>query len=153
MNNFIIEEKTKISLTLKHEVLAITIDSNPIFFQSIKQLCKQVGSKRSALTRVIPYFYEKKSLLYNSFFKGQLSYCPLIWTFFSRRLNNLINKFEERALKRFCNDYNSSFNELFGMTNKNTIHQNIYKILTEIYKFANGLSPAIIREISKQKDY
>ena len=35
-------------------------------------------------------------LLYNSIFKGQLSYCPLIWTFRSRRSNNLINKLQKK---------------------------------------------------------
>ena len=33
-----------------------------------------------------------RACLYNSFFKGQLSYCPLIWTFCSSLSNNLINK-------------------------------------------------------------
>ena len=88
------------------------------------------------------------NLLYNSFFKGQLSYCPLIWTFCSRRSNNLINKLHERALRIVYNDYNSSFNELLEKTNENTIHiKNIRILMTEIYKFLNGLSPPIMSKI------
>ena len=61
-------------------------------------------------------------LIYNSFFEGQLSYCPLIWTFCSRRSNHLINKLQERALRIACNDSNSSCSELLEMANENTIH-------------------------------
>ena len=80
----------------------------------------------------VPYLDKKqKNLLYNSFFKGQLSYCPLIWTFSSRRSNNLINKLQKRALRMVYHDYHSSFNELLEMANDNTIHiKNIHTLMT-----------------------
>ena len=105
------------------------------------------------MARIIPYFDKKQiNLLYNSFFKGQLSSCPLIWTFFSKRSSNLINKLQERALRVVYNDYNSSFSELLEIANGNTIHiKNIHILMAEIYKFLNGLSPPLMSDIFKKK--
>ena len=52
---------------------------------------------------------------------GQLSYCPLIWTFSSRQSNYLINKPQEQALRVTYNDCGSSFFELLEMSNESTI--------------------------------
>ena len=91
--------------------------------------------------------------MYNSFFEGQLSYCPLIWTFCSRRFNHLINKLQERALRIAYNDFNSSFSELLEMANESTTHiKNLNFFLTEIYKFLNGLSQPIMNEVFQTND-
>ena len=149
INDFMLEDRTKIPLTFKHEVLGITIDTNLNFYSHLKQLCKKIGNGPNVLTRIILYLDIKQiNLLYNSFFKGQLSYCPLIWTFCSRHSNNLINKLQERALRVV--DYDSSFNEL-EIVNGNTTHiTNVHILMTEIYKFLNGLSPSIMSEIFKK---
>ena len=113
MNDFLLEDRTKIPLTLEHEVLVITIDTNLNFYSHLKQLFKKVANELNALTRIIPYLDKRQiNLLHNSFLKGQLSYCALIWNFCSRRSNNLINKLQERAWRVVFNDYNSSFNPL-----------------------------------------
>ena len=79
IDDCIFEERTKIPLTLEHEVLGIMIDTNLNFYSHLKQLCKKDANKFNALTRIIPYLDKKQiNLLYNSFFKGPLSYCPLI---------------------------------------------------------------------------
>ena len=153
INNFILEDRTKIPLTLEHEVLGITIDTNLNLYSHLQQLCKKVPNKLNALTRIIPVLGKKQiNLLYNSFFKGQLSYCPLIWTFCSRHSNNLINKLQERVLRVVYNDYDSSFNELLEKANENTIHiKNIHILMTEIYKLLIGLSPPIMSKIFKKR--
>ena len=153
INNFILEDRTKIPLTLEHEVLGITIDTNLNLYSHLQQLCKKVPNKLNALTRIIPVLGKKQiNLLYNSFFKGQLSYCPLIWTFCSRHSNNLINKLQERVLRVVYNDYDSSYNELLEKANENTIHiKNIHILMTEIYKLLNGLSPPIMSKIFKKR--
>ena len=52
------------------------------------------------------------------------------------------NKLQERALKVVCNDYDSSFSKFLEMANEKTMHiNNIHILMTEIYKFLNGLSP------------
>ena len=64
INDFMIKDRTE------HEFLGITIDTNQNFYSHLKQLCKTVGNKPNALTRIIPYLDEKQiNLRYSSFFK------------------------------------------------------------------------------------
>ena len=84
---------------------------------------------------------------------GQLNYCPLIWTFCSRRSNNLINKLQERALRMTFRDYESSFSELLEIANETTIHiRNIRTLMIETYKFLNDLSPPIIADLFQKNE-
>ena len=76
-------------------VLGVTIDNH------LKNLCKKIANKLNELKKIAPYLnHNQIRLMYNLFFKGQLSYCPLIWSFCSRCSNHLINKLQEQA-RRF----------------------------------------------------
>ena len=59
INDFILENRIKMLLTLEHEVLGITIDTNRNFCSQLKQLCKKVTNKLNALTRIVPYLDKK----------------------------------------------------------------------------------------------
>ena len=68
----------------------------------------------------------------------------------SRRLNNKINRFHERALRTVYSHYNSSFNELLDKDGSFTIHQrNVQSLTIEIYKYLHRLSTAIISQFFK----
>ena len=41
--------------------------------------------------------FQQKRVLMKSFINSQFNYCPLVWMFHSRYLNNKINKLQERA--------------------------------------------------------
>ena len=43
--------------------------------------------------------FEQRKCIINSFITSHFSYCPLVWMFHSRRLNNRINHIHERALR------------------------------------------------------
>ena len=58
-NGFILEDRTKIPLTLEYKFLGITIDTNLKLYSHLKQLCKEVANKINALTRIIPYINKK----------------------------------------------------------------------------------------------
>ena len=151
INDFILGDGIKIPLTLVHEVLGITIDTNLNFYSHLKQLREKVTNKLNALTRIIPYLDQKQKIFIILFFKGHLSYRPLIWTFYSRPSNNLFNKLQEITQKVVYNDYDSIFNELLKMANEKTIHiKNI--LMTDIHKFLNGLAPPIMSEAFNKKD-
>ena len=60
----------------------------------------------------------------NSFITSQFGYCPLVWMFHSRELNNRINRIHERSLRIVYNDKQSTFHELLMRDNSVTIHQN-----------------------------
>ena len=57
------------------------------------------------------------------------------------------------SLTNFKNDFNSSFSELLEMANETTIYiKNLKFLLTEVYKFLNGLSPPIINKVFQTND-
>ena len=84
----------------------------------------------------------------NAFFNSQFNYCPVIWKFRSRTLNNKINRLPERCLRIMYNDKTYSFNELLEKDNSVSLnYRNIQALAMEMYKVANGMSPVIMNEI------
>ena len=73
-------------------LLGVTIDSNLSFDKHINNLCKNAGAKLNALARIAGYMdIKKRRMIMKAFITSQFSYCPLIWMFHSRALNNKIN--------------------------------------------------------------
>ena len=82
------------------------------------------------------------------FIESQFNYCPLIWMFHSRIMNNKINRLRERALRIFYSDFKSSFQGILMKDNSFSIHErNIQNLAIEIYKFLNGLSPSFLNNV------
>ena len=83
-----------------------------------------------------------------AFIASQFSYCPLVWMFHSRTLNNRINKIHERALRLvYKNETFLSFDDLLKRDRSVSIHQKNLQILaTEIYKTKNDLGPKIMKD-------
>ena len=68
-----------------------------------------------------------------AFITSQFSYCPLIWMFHSRNLNNKINRIYERALRSVYQN-NLNFSELLDLDNSVTVHQNNLQVfVTKTY--------------------
>ena len=89
---------------------------------------------------------ERRHLM-KAFVTSQFSYCPLIWMFHSRNLNNKINQIHEQAL-RLVYQNSLSFSELLNLDNSLTVQQkNLQRLVTEIYKVKNGIAPEIKKEI------
>ena len=66
-------------------------------------------------------------------FSSQSAYCPLIWMFHNRILNNRINKLQERALRLVHNDNTSCFYESLQKNYSFIIHhRNIQKLALEM---------------------
>ena len=92
----------------------------------------------------------------NSFIISQFNYCPIVWMYYQRRSNNLINRIHERALRIAYNYYVSDFSSLLDKDESVTIHQrNIHALALEIYKTINNLNPNFMDEIFcvKQNNY
>ena len=67
--------------------------------------------------------------------KSQFNYCPIVWIFYSRQSNNLINKIHKWSLRISYKDQKTSCHNLLETHNKLTIHQrNLQVLMTEIYK-------------------
>ena len=81
-------------------LLGITTDSSLTFENHINSICKKASQKLNALARITPYMNIKKQrTIMKSYVTPQFSYCPLIWMFHGRHLNNKINSIHERALR------------------------------------------------------
>ena len=95
----------------------------------------------------------KRRILMNAFFKAQFNYCPAVWMFHSRSLNNKINRLHERCLRIIYNDKHSNFEELLVKDNSVPIHHNnIHTLAIEIYKVASGICPEIMNDIFKLRE-
>ena len=90
----------KLDAVKKAKLQGISIDTTVSFGHHIRSLCKKASQKLHALARIAHYMdFEKRRSLMNAFEMSQFNYCPLIWMFHNRALNNRIDKIHERALR------------------------------------------------------
>ena len=133
-------------------LLGVTIDNELNFNEHVTKLCKKASLKLHALAR-ISHLMNKNKLrnLMKAFIESQFGYCPLVWMFHSRTLNNRINSLHERALRLVYNDQKLSFQELLDMDKSFSIHdRNLQKLAIEMYKIKNSLSPGFMNSIFPQ---
>ena len=131
------------------KLLGVKFDHSLNFDKHIDEICSKANLKLNALSRIIPYMsLEKRKLLVNAFFKSHFNYNPLVWMCHNRRLNSKINRVHERCLRIMYNDNKSTFQELLSKDESVTIHQeNIRKLVTEMYKVVNNLTPLIFSQL------
>ena len=91
---------------------------------------------------------KQRTVLMKSFIKSQFGYCPLIWMFHGRGVNNEINHLHERSLRIIYKDNNSSFKELLKKDNSFSVHfKNIQSLAIELFKVKENLSNTIMNDI------
>ena len=101
-----------IKTSTKETLLEILIDSELGFDQHISSISK-ASKKLHALGRIATFMsFNKRRTLMKAFIESQFSYCPLIWVFHSRTMNNKINRIHERALRLVSSDHVFSLDEL-----------------------------------------
>ena len=87
-----------------------------------------------------------------AFILSQFSYCPLVWMFCDKSLNNKINHIHEKALRIACKNNVSDFDTLLIENNCVSIHKrNLQILMVEIYKTVHKLNPSFMNEIFIQK--
>ena len=133
---FIKIDDTDIKSSSSKKLLGVIIDNKLTFNEHVSKLCKKASNKLHALARISKYMTKDKlRTIMNAFFSSQFAYCPLIWMFHNRTLNNRINKLQERALHLVHNDNTSSFYKLLQKGNTFTIDlRNIHKLALEMYR-------------------
>ena len=87
-----------------------------------------------------------------TFIESQFSYCPLVWMFCSRSMNNKINHIHERALRIVYQDYSTTFEGLLKKDNSLTFHhRNIHHVAIEMFKVKHDLCPPFMKDIFTYK--
>ena len=139
----------------RQKLLGVTIDKNLKFNYHISDICMKAGRKLTALgrlSRLLPF--NKRRILMKSFIESQFSYCPLVWMFHDRNLNNKINRLHERTLRMLYKDDSSTFNELLIKDGSVSVHnRNIHTVAIEMYKSKRGLSPELLKDIFIERLY
>ena len=150
--------KNDVALKIKNEtitnssnkkLLGILFNSKFDFDEHVTSLSRKASQKLNALARVTQYMnLAQRRLIMNAFIFLQFGYCPVVWMFHSRKLNNRINNIDERALRIVFRDYESTFQQLLKQNKSVSIHQRNLQILaTEILKTKNGLNPVIMENV------
>ena len=90
--------------------------------------------KLCALARINHYLTpDQELLLLNALVKSQFSYCPLMWMFTSRYLNNVLNSIHKRALRLTYNDFELPFDTMLEDNKQKSINkENIESLALEI---------------------
>ena len=128
------------------KLLGVKVDHELNFNEHVSSLCKKASQKLNALSRIASCMtFHQRRLILNFFITSHFSYCPIVWVFHGRKLNERINHIRERAL-RFT-DFNSSFQELLTEDNSlNIHHRNLKKFMTDIL-VKNGLLPELMNDV------
>ena len=131
------------------KLLGIKVDSRLSFNKHLDGIIKKASRKINALSRITPFInISKRRILMNSFFNSQFNYCPLVWMFHSRSINNKINCLQERVLRVVYNDFKSSFGNLLEKDGTVSMHaKNLQKLATEIFKISKNFSVPVMSEL------
>ena len=135
--------------TEEEKLLGVVIDKRLNFETHISKLFKKAGNKLFALTRISGYMDSNKlKILMRAFIITQFQYCPLVWMFHSRHLNNKIYRIHERALRIAYKDYESSFSNLLKKDDTVSIHaKNLQTLMIEMFKTKKNINPPFMKEI------
>ena len=135
-NLFIMVKDEPIFNTKTSKITGVDFDNLLTFTTHIENLCKKASLKISALARMSAFLSKgKRRYLMNAFIKCHFSYCPLIWMFHSRALEQKINRLHERCLRIVYSDRTSTFEDLLELDKSSTFHQRAIQFLAiELFK-------------------
>ena len=86
----------KIQNRKSEKLLGVSIDNKLYFTEHVHKICDKASQKLNALARLSSFMsLEKRRLIMKAFVNSQSGYCPLIWMFHNRTLNNRINTIHE----------------------------------------------------------
>ena len=143
----------RIKESTEEKLLGVILDKTLCFKQQVRSICKKAGQKLHALSRISHFLdTEKLKRIMKAFILSQFNYCPLVWMFCDRTLNNKVNRIHERALRITYKDMRSDFDTMLLRGNAVPIHiKNLQLLMTEIYNTKWELNPTFMREIFVEK--
>ena len=123
----------------KQKLLRMEIGRNLNFDDHVISLCKKAGRNLAVLAGLSKITsFKQKRILMETFVESQFGYCPLIWMFYSRKVNSKINHLQERSLRNVHNDYITSLENLLKNYFK-IHHKNIQSLARTFSKLRKEL--------------
>ena len=111
ITNNIAISNTNVSSEQKVKLLGINLERRLNFDYHVNTLLNKANKKYHASARVCNYMNtNKRQVLMKAFITSQFCYCPLLWMFHSRSMNNRTNTLHERLV--YTNKPNLSFDDL-----------------------------------------
>ena len=149
LDKFNIDDDISIEVKDNVKLLGIIIDNKLRFKEHVEKKCQKASNKIKSLRRIRPFLsLETAKTLCNAFIFSNFNYCPLIWMNFVKSNNVMIDRIQRRALSVVYQNFTCSLNELLNLSGGETFHINfIRKLLEEIYKSVNNLSPSFMAEL------
>ena len=147
-------DNIKLENASSEKLLGIIIDSKLYFKEHLEGIIKKASRKVNLLSRITSYTnLTKQKLLMTSIFKSQFNYCPLVWMYHNRTINNKINRLHKRCLRIVYNDNKSSFQELLDKDKGVTIHvKNVRALAIEMFKVSNNYSNSMMSKIFDKRN-
>ena len=103
--------KKSLHAEAEQKLLGVIIDKDLKFQSHAKSIIKAAHQNLSALIRVALLMIDfNKKVIFKSFIKGKVNYCPLLWMFSTTAVNHKINMSHERRLRALLNNETSTFN-------------------------------------------
>lgn len=116
-------DNISISYSKCEKFVGIHIDSKLTFDPHVSSLRKKASQKLHVFARIARSLkYELRKFILNAFIASQFPYAPDVWMFVIRKLNNHLNRINERALRVVYQDHNSEFDELLAKYSSFKIH-------------------------------
>ena len=112
----------------------------------LKHICNALSKKASQKLHALSHISylldtEKLKHVMRAFILSQFSYCPLVWIFCNRHLNNKTNNIHKKALSIAYKDNVSYFDALLIRDSSVPIHKrNLQLLMTEIYKTTSNIA-------------
>ena len=106
------------------------------FEEHLSKVCDKASQKLNALARISSYMnINQRKRIMRAFISSQFGYCPLVWFFCSRKINNRMNRIQDRALRIVYKDYVSTFAQLLKKDSSVSIHIRYLQVLaTKMFK-------------------
>ena len=130
-------------------LLGVQVDDRIAFEKHVNLILVEANKKLNALMRISKFMTkEKLRILVSAFIESQFNYCPLVWMFQLKTINNKINKLHARALRLIYRDRYYTFEELLEKDESFSIHErNLQKLAIEMYKVKHNLCPKPFQDI------
>ena len=84
------------------------------------KVCSKATKKLTILIKFLTF--EKSRVFIKAYFESHFKYCPSVWMFHGRQVNNKMNRLHERASRMIYEHSSSSFDTLLEKAMSFSVH-------------------------------